>query len=246
MQDLIYHFVRGAEYREMLTYLIPSLRCAGAYHGDITVFCESMCDRMKALQARGDVDVRESPWMSAVPWALDRVACMHHIREPERYRTITLMDADMLALGPIAPMLERDQHILHQEEDWQVYGKLNPGHHQEMYIWAMSKEERAAIAQKHPINAGILTWPGSTHAELQQRWLARISRARDGWAKDQATLNAVLRFEMAGRCAVYHPGDIANATMTAPKDWHTYRLLHFAGHSGRMQIYRNWPREISL
>ncbi len=248
MSDLIYLFARADEFKAMLGLLTLGLRTIGRFEGDLICYIDGADTKELHTRARvidGHAWMQEAPiarasgWTTdpTLIWAWDRLAIMGLIPHPELYDTITLMDADILCLRDINPMLNRcaaTKQILHQEETWQVYGKLNPGHHQQMYINAMSPAQVASIASKHPINAGVLTWPGSLHAELQHHWSVCARHAREGWAKDQATLNQVLRFQMQDRCAVYEDHDVGNASMTPEHHWPSYRLVHFAGFASRL------------
>ncbi len=237
--DLIYTFCRGAEYRRMAAILLATLRTKGAYTGEIAVLCPDGHDTgLEAACATAHAHYIPSPWMNekANPWELDRVAALRYIADPDRFRTITLLDADIVCLGDINPMLDAchaQQRILHQEETWQVYRQCSAGHHLEMYLQAMTSAQRHEVRDKHPINAGALTWPGHMTVELRDAWLHLCLVAPHGHAKDQATLNAVLRFG-GFPVAVYDAVTVGNASQTPRDTWRSYALLHFAGCSGRL------------
>lgn len=223
----------------MAAILIRSLRSPGQYAGAIAVHCPvEDQELMAACQATKSTFIL-CPWMNdkAHPWELDRVECMRHIGNPEQYATVTLLDSDIICLRDINPTItncEQSQRILHTEELWQRYKDCGPGHHEQMYLLAMTPSQRQEVRDLHPINAGTLTWPGHLTKALMEPWLRLCVTAPNGHAKDQATLNAVLRF---GGLPIqsYDPHDVGNASQTPEKTWREYRLLHFAGFGRRIE-----------
>lgn len=232
MRDLIYFFVRAHEYRLMLVECIKSLRGPGKFTGDILVFTESLCPIMSALAACG-VEVLVADWMRTSPIMLDRVVAAQHIRFPQRYRTITLLDSDILAFNDIAPLISDENHVRFMEEPWQTYGQLAAGHPTDMYLSAMSADERVRCASKNPINVGHVTWPGHTHRELLAAWLATLAGSPQVWGADQASFNAIIRRDLfASR--PYEPHDVGNASFIPEQDWNRFSLIHFAGYGNRL------------
>ena len=234
MQDLIYLFARGGEYRHMAALLVKSLRKVGKFQGRIVTYLDGI--DMHSIDFNNG-ELINAEWMKGSPWEIDRAVAMAHIKS-EDYRTITLLDSDIIALGDITPILDRcadQQCILHQEETWQRYKDCGPGHHQEMYLQAMTPEQRTAVRDMHPINAGALSWPSILHERLMDQWLACIRTAPNGHAKDQATLNAVLRFGGLP-VQVYDQHDVGNASQSKKETWRDYRLLHFAGFHSRLKF----------
>jgi hypothetical protein len=237
MTDLIYFFVRANDYRQMLVECIKSLRGAGGYRGDILVFAETICPLMNGLANSPGVMVQHATWMRDAPIMLDRITAAQHIPLPQCYRTITLLDSDILAVGDISPLLDDENAVRYMEEPWQIYGELKPGHPTDMYLSAMTPAERASVTGLHPINVGHITWPGHLHVGLISAWIATIAATPDVWGRDQATFNAIIRRGLV-YSRPYGVLDVANATMTPEKAWCQYRLVHFAGYGNRLQKMR--------
>lgn len=235
MHDLIYFCVRGAVYREMLIECISTLRGVGAYTGKITVFTPDLCATLRSLR---DVTICVKQW--STPAMLDRVYALLEI-PALTYRTVTGLDADILAFHPIADLLGDQDHVRYMEEPWLRIGNCT---HWSMYCGTMTEEEKIRFSGHHTINVGHFTVPGALMTTLAQAWVLGSATA-SGFGADQAAFNALIR-RGAVPARPYGPRDVVNATMTPREHWREYALAHFAGDGTpeqRLEKMRNVRRE---
>ncbi len=228
MANLIYICVR--DYTEQARQCVRSLRTTGMFDGEVLIF-STRKDEHTLWMANNRL-ARVWYWEPTWHPRLDRIKALDR---PGGWGDGGIMglDADILAMGDVNPLFDfAPGAIRYQEETWQTYGQLAPGHPTDMYLTYMNGVQRARHSAKHPINIGHYAIPGSMAQQLYDLWwpLAwpECQPTKDVHGADQAAFNAIVRRDLFSH-APWPDGDVMNASKNPQDRWPACRLLHFAG-----------------
>lgn len=207
----------------MLAESIASLRTLGMYTGDILVFTRDVCPILHALtQPPFNAQMLVKSFESDAMY--ERVLALRDIHA-RPYRTVTNLDADILAFRDVSPLFNSSTHIRYMEERWQTIAKVRD---QSMYGAAMSAAERLAFSGFFAINVGHFTVPGALVQPFADVFIPEALRLKT-FGADQAAFNAIIR-RRTFPAKPYDQLDIGNGPMTPEAQWPHYALIHYAGY----------------
>lgn len=149
---------------------------------------------------------------------------VHRAIDLTRYETVMYVDADILAIRDVRPLLEDVTEFRYAREFQPMSG---PG-----YNASLTDEELETARWRRAINSGTYVAPASALADCLDVWRDELDRSPAGAAYDQPALNAVIlrnRFPSAPLAAM-SIGFPLMASFPEHYSDHTI-LLHYAGNT---------------
>ena len=171
-------------FREMATLCVRSLRGPGCYSGDITVFTNN---NFRAVDRR--VQTIAMPNEMSTQVIRQFKARAHLFIEHRRYDAIMSMDADMLAVRDIRPLLgyRVNRACGMKEKPWTRMSDRS-------CRTCLTKAEQMTARHRWGVNGGLLCTPGHLFQEYMELWDREIARRRGAlrtWI-NQPPLNALI------------------------------------------------------